>query len=166
MKKYNLISLLLHCLILLSVNSKNGFPNHGNGDIPSRFKGTPNAEINVKPDPITIDVVNTPDDDKPQILKKKHVVKKKIVKKCNGPWYGGIGIKTKREGVLEVVINIYPGYPASKSKLKVGDVIQDTDDKEIVGEPGTKVTLYIFRDNQVMLVIELVREKICYSKIR
>ncbi|MDW7674646.1 MAG: S41 family peptidase [Bacillota bacterium] len=86
--------------------------------------------------------------------------------------YGGVGIYVgmRDENRLTVVSPI-KGTPASKSGIQAGDIIMKIDEVETLdmdmdtavsmmkGEPGTSVTLSIFREgNHQLLSFEIVRE--------
>ena len=93
---------------------------------------------------------------------------------------GVIGLFGDKVGEQVVITIIYPGQPAEKAGLKVGDVIlavddvtlnKDADSSEtgllIRGQPGTTVHLKIKRGDQVMEfdVVRQVREYVAYRML-
>lgn len=89
---------------------------------------------------------------------------KPVLTECEGDnWYGGIGIQQDwQTGQIEAV---YRGYPADKGGLRVGDMIQFVDgtrEDRIRGEPGTTVTISIFRPStNEYLTFTIQRDRIC-----
>lgn len=77
---------------------------------------------------------------------------------CNGgPTYGGVGISHNWD---DTVREAPPQYPAYKSGVRVGDQILNTN--ELRGEPGTPVTIRLYRGSQYY-EFTATRAKICYS---
>ncbi|WP_423363971.1 S41 family peptidase [Mycoplasma sp. P36-A1] len=78
--------------------------------------------------------------------------------------YVGIGIQYFTAGQYPLVTKVYPNSPASKAKIKVGDVIEKIDNKDIskmksedikalvVGQAGTKVEITLKRSNKEIKV--------------
>ena len=99
-------------------------------------------------------------------------------------FFGGIGVNLAYfnssgvfgvyGGVIAKVLKVYPGYPADKNGVLVGDVIYICDsveefrknDRSIIGEPGTPVTLRVIRPDVSMdeFSVTMIREKICYKE--
>ena len=81
-------------------------------------------------------------------------------KKCVADsWFGGIGVTTKAQTITEV----FDGYPAQLSGLKVGDVIVNVSSNTIRGDPGTKVKIVVYRPSiERELTFLITRDKICY----
>jgi hypothetical protein len=109
-----------------------------------------------------VEIVSPPREKGPGIKLKKRKPKlqaKKlpVIKDCPGNWYGGLGLEMDGFRVMRV----YAGYAADKAGIKVDDLIEWTSDNEILGKPGTELTLRIRRGAEV-LTIFAVREKICY----
>ncbi len=78
----------------------------------------------------------------------------------NDDWYGGIGIRQDyRTNKIE---EVFEGYPAQLSGLKVEDIIEYQSDPDIRGEPGTKLKLQIYRPSEGRsFLVEVTRDKIC-----
>lgn len=78
----------------------------------------------------------------------------------NNLWYGGIGIQSGFTGKIE---SVAPGYAADRAGVKLGDMV--TSKGEIRGEPGTQVTINVFRPSTgETFTLTLTREKICYEE--
>jgi carboxyl-terminal processing protease len=85
--------------------------------------------------------------------------------------YSGVGVTLKQDGDQFRVVSVLSDTPASKSGIAPGDVIVAVDGKRVAGmtvdevarliqgEPGSRVSLTIMRDQQ-SLDLNLVREKI------
>lgn len=89
-------------------------------------------------------------------------------------YFNSVGMFGVYGGVVAKVIKIYPGYPADKNGVQLDDVIYICDnveefnknDRSIIGEPGTPVTLRFIRPTVSMdeFSLTMVREKICYKE--
>ncbi len=162
MKKYTIISGSLHTLfvlfLVLGFTTGNPGGKQGGGNGKDKYK-----DVNVIPkiNNIAIEVIGNLEKDK-QAPKSKTLVETK--KECIGDWYGGLGLQTDTDLYgNEVIITIYPKYPADLSGLKPGDIVVWKSDEEIRGTPGTEITLKINR-NSVQFSVTIVRDKICYEK--
>jgi len=109
----------------------------------------PNIEVNViEKEPVTEEKAA----DKP--------ARKKVAQptdECPN-YYGGIGVRTGRGGV---VTDVYQGYPAFEVGIHVGDIILTGMD-EVKGTPGTQVTVKVLQDGETYEV-DFIRAKICYE---
>lgn len=85
--------------------------------------------------------------------------------------YGGIGITVMQRGNDVVISNLLDGYSAQKEGIRLGDVIVRVDSAEVnsikelgkwvKGKPGTKVKVFIKRENvSDILEFNLTREKV------
>lgn len=75
-------------------------------------------------------------------------------------WYGGIGVR--QDVFTSSFEQVEPGYPAHKAGLRPGDVIKSTSEPEIRGEPGTPITITIFRPTTgEYLTFHIIRDRIC-----
>lgn len=85
-------------------------------------------------------------------------VHKTITNDCKY-FYGGIGVMDGWDDAARqfAIIEVFPGYPAEKAGLRVGDHFSLFLER---GTPGTTVTLDITRDGQLSLVT-IVRDKVC-----
>lgn len=162
--KFNVLSLLLHSVLLITLNGNKGF-NGGDGN--SRFKGvnTSNKDILVKEKKVEIVEVEVKSDkDEIIIPRKKKLVN--VDKECPNDWYGGIGIRTYYDMNKnnDFVLDVFPGYPADIAGVRKEDMLIDfkSDDENIPGPPGTTVCLYLER-NSKKLTICIKRGKVCYS---
>lgn len=144
-KRYLIISLILHCLLLVGAMKATPPKKNGSG-------GTSEIEVSVGGDG---GKGEGPGDGKTIIPKEDG---EGTSTECE-EWYGGIGIIQDFESEITYVAH---GYPADKAGIRLGDVIVEQND-EIRGDPGTKLTLNILR-NKKKLVFNLVREKICTYK--
>jgi hypothetical protein len=79
-------------------------------------------------------------------------------KKCPRS-YGGIGIV---HDWGQVITEIYPGYPASRSGLQIGDRILNSE--EIRGDVGTEIIVRVVRERDMMMTFKMIREKICAAE--
>lgn len=87
----------------------------------------------------------------------------------NDMWYGGIGVSQDwQTGTLQ---EVYAGYPADQTGLKVGDQLlsvdgfPDTAGGRIRGEPGTPIEMKVFRPStNEYLTFTFKRDKICLGK--
>jgi hypothetical protein len=82
--------------------------------------------------------------------------------------YGGIGVTTapvyvKDGDYLQQIVEIFDNYPAAKGGLQIGDIVVEPR-TEIMGTPGTDVTINILRDGNRM-TITVTREKICLEEM-
>ena len=120
-------------------------------------------ELAQTPPPPEPEDITIPEEEKPKPIED-------AVTECeNDMWYGGIGIQQDwRTGQLE---QVYQGYPADLIGLKVGDMIQTVDGVSdsaggrIRGEPGTTITIGIFRPStNEYLTFTFKRDKICLGK--
>ena len=157
-----LLSITIHIFLSLLITGGNS---SGEGD--GKHKGRPNKNINVK-------IIDKPSEEEnkepplpPKSKSKIKIAKKKEPKKKAPPveckdWYGGIGIN---QNFIDQVLIVHPGYPAYKAGIKSGDKIISPEMSEIRGEPGTKVTIVIDRDGQI-LTFNLIRDKICTDKLQ
>jgi hypothetical protein len=78
-------------------------------------------------------------------------------------WFGGIGVQGEYETgsgdrMTAIVAEVVKGYPAYDMGVKVGDRILNF--SELKGEPGTDVTVEIYRSGET-LTLTGTREKIC-----
>lgn len=79
-------------------------------------------------------------------------------------FFGGIGITQGGQRdqfgnqVEMIVTTVHHGYPAEKAGIQVGDYIISRE--EIRGEIGTKVTVIVNRNGQI-LTFDMIRDKIC-----
>ena len=105
-------------------------------------------------------------------IKKKQQQKRKRKEHpdCRGAketnWYGGIGIQTfhGNDGT-ETIDTAYEGYPAAEAGLVPGDKIVSILEggPDIRGEPGSKLTLVILKNNDNKpFTISLIRAKVCF----
>ena len=74
-------------------------------------------------------------------------------------FFGGIGIRHNRLGVILKVIN---RYPASRAGILPGDILLG-DTEYIRGEIGTAVDVTVLRGEKT-LKFSMIREKICTTK--
>ncbi len=72
-------------------------------------------------------------------------------------FYGGVGVQSSY--INEQIVSVYPGYPADRAGIKVGDVVLNPMDL-VRGKIGTTVKLQIKNDSGIV-VYNLIREKIC-----
>lgn len=157
MKKYFLISLLLHLLFFLYVMSLK----------PVKKEASPTEVM------IDITEVKKPSNDKAPSNELRDQEKaeqveagdiKKPVFECteDKPHYEGIGIMTEyRDGITRVT-HVAQGYPAEEAGIMVGDVIVSYDQDDLRGPKGTPVSVLIWRDN-ANHVFRIVRGIICYE---
>ncbi len=93
--------------------------------------------------------------------------------------YGGLGIYIGRREGRAVIISPIEDTPADRAGLKPGDIIAKIGDEYIVdwdqnkivknlrGEPGTSVTIWIAREGESELIrFDIVREKIEIKAVR
>lgn len=73
-------------------------------------------------------------------------------------FFGGIGIT--HDFITDKIIELHAGYPAEKSGLVVGDIVKTIDDSPIIGEIGTPVILLVIRNGN-SFVKTIIRGKIC-----
>lgn len=84
-------------------------------------------------------------------------IAKKEEEKCPNNWYGGVGVNTNGYTITDV----YKGYGADIAGMKRGDFILSIDDRDLLGEPGTKVSVIINRNGKI-LRLHITRSKVCY----
>lgn len=158
MKRYFLLSLILHSapLLLLFLLSGSG---SSEGDSKSnKASGSPDSATivdkgaNGKPKP-PIEMEITLVDPEPP--------KSDGAPECAGDnWYGGIGIvQDERTGIL---LTVAKGYPAERAGLLVGDRLLTR--LNIRGEVGTIATVTLVRDGSI-LQYNIMREKICTEQV-
>lgn len=138
MKKYMLISICLHALIMLQISGTNEETTMYKDEIVKVIPKTEEVEISVIEDD------------------KDGVVKKAEPKECPSS-YGGIGIEIRGQ----VIQTVYQGYPAHKAGMLAGDIIMSISGTgEIRGTVGTSVDIVILRNN-TEFKLTLTRESIC-----
>lgn len=145
MKRYYLISLILHCLLLIATIKATPPKKSGSGQGNSIEVSTESGEGSNG---------DGGDSDNKKIITKGEDGEGEP---CDD-WYGGIGIIQDFENEITYVA---PGYPADNAGIRLGDVI--VSQGEIRGEPGTILELTIFR-KKIKLTFKLIREKICTYK--
>lgn len=92
--------------------------------------------------------------------------------------YGGVGISIGVKNNKIIVFEIMDGYSAQKQGMRIGDVILRVDDHDVdpdafdevsgyvKGEPGTNVTIKVFRESvSDTLEFRLIREEIKVKNI-
>ena len=101
-----------------------------------------------------------------QALKDKEVGAVAVINlesmKCkDGSWYGGIGVKVVDDTNLYVTA-VFKGYAADKAGIEVGDFLTPIDSNQLMGTPGTLVTISILR-NGITITKKIQRVKVCYA---
>lgn len=114
------------------------------------------------PPPIKSEILTKHKKERKKKAEKKH--KKRLKKDCPGKWYGGIGIEETYNKIFDLttIVTVYPGYPADEAGLMVGDHIIWADQPQIIGPPGTKLTMKIQRGN-IFFTVVIVRGKVCHQ---
>jgi hypothetical protein len=76
-------------------------------------------------------------------------------------WYGGIGIVLNWDQFTTYyhLAVVYPGYPAAKAGLKVGDQVIGFIER---GDPGTTIVVNLVQ-HEIVTPVSIVRDKICIS---
>lgn len=150
MKKYLVISALLHAALFISIsNTSTG--QIGQGTTASGDAGGSVAKPTTFTGPIAVDIVDNP---------------------IKGPGdggkgsdcttqYGGIGVEFKPTGLITAVA---PASPAEKAGIAVGDTLVFQVGVDYAGQPGTSVEVYFYKalDPINMLQVMVVRDVICY----
>ncbi len=154
MKRYYFTSILIH-IVLLALIIIRGAPggSEPNGD----GEGGHSREKlydKILPPPVDKSVELTFDGYDDIAAKKK-----KRLEDCK-TWYGGIGILQNLFGEIQ---EVFPDYAADKVGLQPGDLITAQSEMEIKGEPGSTITLTITKKDGRVLIVPIVREKICYE---
>lgn len=81
-------------------------------------------------------------------------------RKCKN-YYGGIGVMGRATGEDQIFItDVIDGYPGSSIGLIPGDLVFTADGSPLLGEPGTKMNLIIFRQG-IKTTRMVTREAIC-----
>lgn len=158
MKKSIAFSLFLHILpIVLILTMKTN--QKGDGEKDKNGQGSEQ--------PIEIEVVELPKEDKDAVEKDKDEKgdlpeEKKKNENCKY-YYGGIGVEVNY--LSSKLTKVFKGYAAEKAGLEVGDLVESFTGEDIRGEVGTTISLRVTRGAEV-LIVNVVREKICYEKTR
>ena len=154
MKRYVLLSLLLHAIVLQSLFLHNALQQI---DKPSQAQGKQeNLNVNIKEKEVTeVSIVEPKDVDKSSPTKQKLI---DADKECPDNWFGGIGIQV---GLDNTVMKVFKGYGAYAAGLKDGDVIVGQSEPEIRGTPGTHITITVLRMGR-SVTIYVTRTKVCY----
>lgn len=76
-------------------------------------------------------------------------------------YYGGIGIHDG--SIFGRVEAVYPGYPAERNDVRVGDFIENN--HELRGPTGESVTVRIRRNGE-LIIKTITREKICLEELK
>lgn len=128
----------------------------------SKYKGVQVGDHVIPKEKVEITIIEV---DKSPGLKKKQKPQKKAAKKCQGPWYGGIGMQSgfDLEKRTEYIDKVFPGYPADLAGLEHGDILEDVVGGQILGDPGTYVTIVISRKG-VRMTFTIMRDRVCYFK--
>ena len=162
MKKYLLISIIIHSLLLFLSLSHSGNTSggkrkgKGSGDSEnkgSQYNGVKVGSIIPKDRPTEVTIVEV---DHHGIKKKRKHIRKSF-KECPGPWYGGIGIRSELTPKGEEIVEVFPGYPADLAGIMIGDTIVEVKDNVIIGPPGTIVHITTSRG-----AYAITRGKICF----
>lgn len=158
----------MHAIFLISVAMGSGGNGKGKGDKDggeggARYKGVDVANIIPKIKIVEVALIETPLHQSEIITKQKKRRKHNVDKECPDKWYGGIGI---REGYIRAIndygiVDVFEGYPADLAGLMVGDIIVSINQPEIIGTPGTSLTLKIKR-GKIVFDIVITRGKVCY----
>lgn len=170
-----IISLLMHLAFLIMIllsgsgggggkTGTHGEKGKGTQSSGTKYKGVDAEDVIPKEKLVEVSIVSPPSNPKGAVIHKpKPAMHKKTIKDCPGKWYGGIGISDSfnlQTGV-ERVDTVFYGYPADLAGIKVGDLIMSISDREIVGTPGTYITLHILRGKDI-LDFTIQRDRICY----
>lgn len=155
-----IVSLLLHAILFLLVSSKVA---------PEASKPPEGAPPQV-PESITAEILPPPETKDADTIQK---VEKEgdalpappthLADDCKD-FFGGVGLmndiraNVARNRYDAVVTDVYPGYPAFKAGVQVGDILIDSD--HIRGEIGSRFTLEVIRNGQT-LYFDIIRDKIC-----
>ncbi len=155
-----IISIILHASFLLLAFLASSTSESG-ADKPAASS----SEADIIPKQVDVDFVETTPDqgDIPEPPKPKKVTEG-LTECQDDSWFGGIGIY---QGPLGRIENVIEGYPAHKAGLLSGDDIVNTYGQQIRGEPGTNITITVYREStQERLTFELIRDRICTGEKR
>jgi hypothetical protein len=166
------LSLSMHIAILLVVSLLQG----GKGDSDTedgkdqgKSQNAENVDIAPKATEVTIIEKEPPPEQGEDIIIPEPPPQPQTegLTECEGDsWYGGIGIQ--QNFLTDAVDRVEPGYPAYKAGLRIGDQIRQVsskEGKEIRGEPGTQVSLWVFRPStNESFLLEIIRDRICTWK--
>lgn len=182
------VSLTLHLALAiflsfnLSGNGENSTEQQDEGNSNTPVEVTLQEEPKAAPKPLDGDIVPKQEDfpelEPPPLLQAEspvEVPEEKVedaVTECQDDrWFGGIGIQ--QDWQTGRVDKVFPGYPADKAGLQVGDMIQRVDGVadsmggKIRGTPGTTIVLEIFRPATMeYLTLTFKRDKICLGERR
>lgn len=166
LKKSLGISTILHMLPLLLMISLPGcIPGcggggGGNADKQTEDKNkqaaepTEEREIKEKNQEVEVEIVNRPPPEKSEEQIAYEAAQKKQ-EECK-PFFGGVGIQIDPR--TNAILKVYKYYPAWSIGLKEGDIILNF--SEIMGEPGTEVTIRYIRNGE-HLEVKAKRGRIC-----
>lgn len=153
MKKYLLISIIIH-LLLLATLFLNGHLGTGNSD-----KSGQNGIEKKSEEGKNLVPKGSQDSKDIEIKIVQSIPKQKDDKKApecpENKWYGGIGVIL---GYNNEVSECPEYYPAYHNGIRLKDIIINGQD--LRGTPGTQVTVMIKRNDEI-LYFTVIREKIC-----
>jgi C-terminal processing protease CtpA/Prc len=163
-KRYLIASLLIHLSFVLFLalhggeDSASGGRPAGNG----AQAGSAYKHDDIRPKVVEVEMREAPHEKDSQVPAQKEA--SRALRECEGDkWYGGIGVE---ENFFEdLVIKVYPGYPAAEAGIQAGDKIitvngMPTNINDVRGTPGTTAIVTVDRGGQ-FLTFSIVRDKIC-----
>lgn len=157
--RYFLASTLLHCLPLLLIL----FIGPGGDGGEYRYGGNDETTGDIIAKSVDVEIVMSVDKEGTEKKEKKKPSKGELTECIEDRWYGGIGIM--QNFMDNSLISVAPGYPAFKAGLLVGDVILETSEPDIRGEPGTLLSLKVHRPSTGdTFVVNMRRDRICIDK--
>jgi len=157
--RYFLASTLFHCLPLLLIF----FIGAGGDGGEHSYGGNTETTGNIIAKSVDVEIVMSVDEDGIEKKEKKKPSKGELTECIEDRWYGGIGIT--QNFMDNSLLSVAPGYPAFKAGLLIGDIILETSEPDIRGEPGTLLSLKIHRPSTgETLLVNLRRDRICIDK--
>lgn len=114
---------------------------------------TEQREIKEKNQEVEVEIINRPIPKSEEQIAYEAAQKKQ--EECK-PFFGGVGIQIDPR--TNAIMKVYKYYPAWSIGLKEGDIILNF--SEIMGEPGTEVTIRYIRNGE-HLEVKVKRGRIC-----
>lgn len=162
-------SFLLHLsavLLIFFMFGGEGATTDGNplGGNHKMFDGVDAKNVTPKERPTEIEIIQREETSEVENQK----IEKKMInadQECPDQWYGGIGIKTRWDDIVmaNIIVEVYSGYAADIAGIMPDDVIYWTSEPEILGAPGTPISIKVVRNGQ-LLSFDMVRVKVCYDR--